>query len=144
MFEWAMAIGFAALLGGCATFDGAYKAAVETGWPADSIEGAWEGKWESKGGHGGGDLKAVVTRGAEDIYFVHFRASYWGMFQTDQEVNFRTTSTDPIKATGTADLGYLKGGVYRYEATITPQRFEATYVAEADRGEFNLARPTKK
>ena len=126
---------------GCSGFDQDYKAAVEKGWVADSIEGPWDGRWQSKAGHGGDGLKAIVSRTGQETYLVRFRAKYWGIFESDQQVNLRAISAEPFKARGTEDLGYLKGGWYQYEATITPQRFDATYKSEHDHGEFNLARP---
>jgi hypothetical protein len=128
---------------GCSAFDRDYEAAVEKGWAADSIEGPWEGRWQSKAGHGGDRLKALISRTGPETYFARFRAKYWGIFEADQEVNLRSTSADPIKANGTEDLGFLKGGWYQYEATITPERFDATYKSEHDHGDFNLARPAK-
>ena len=64
--------------------------------------------------------------------------------KADQDTLFRVTGTGPYKATGESDLGALKGGTYRYEATITPEKFDATYKSEDDHGIFSLERPKPK
>jgi hypothetical protein len=140
----ALAVVLIWVVGGCSAFDQDFKAAVQQGPPADSIEGAWEGKWQSQGGHGGGRLRALVTRSGDNIYITQFKAQYAGAFEAESDVMLRVSSTGPLKAGGNADLGYLKGGVYHYEATITPQSFDATYTSESDHGVFNMARPVKR
>src|SRR5690349_7223460 len=59
-------------LTGCSTFDRDYKQALASGVPANSIEGPWEGRWTSQGGHGGDRLRAIVTRTAPDTYHARF------------------------------------------------------------------------
>jgi hypothetical protein len=132
-----------AIVCGCSEFDREYKAAVQKGPPADSIEGAWDGKWESHAGHGGGRLWAVITRTGESTYFARFKAKYWGFMEAENDVNLRVSSTQPVRAAGNQDLGYLKGGVYHYDATLTPTEFDANYSSEHDHGVFMLRRPAK-
>jgi hypothetical protein len=133
---------FAALaLAGCSGFNSEYKAIATSAPPPNSIEGAWEGRWQSNAGHGGDKLRAILTKNGPDTYLAKFRASYWGIFEADQETLLRVTGTNPVHATGESDLGYLKGGTYRYEATITPEKFDATYKSTEDHGVFEMARP---
>ena len=129
------------VLAGCSGFDRDYKAAVEKGWAADSIEGPWDGRWQSQAGHGGDRIRAIITRTGPESYYARFRAKYWGIFEADQDVNLWATSESPVKASGSQDLGYFKGGVYHFEATISPAQLDATYRSEHDHGEFNLSRP---
>ena len=42
---------------------------------------------------------------------------------------------------GSADLGKLAGGIYHYEATITPTHFHSTYTNRYDHGTFRMERP---
>jgi hypothetical protein len=130
------------LLAGCSSFDRDYRQAATSG-SAQGIEGAWEGRWESQAGHGGGDLRAILTRTASDTCHARFRAQFWGIFEADEEVDLHLSGTSPVRASGEADLGWLKGGVYRYEATLAPGKFDATYESKHDHGVFNLARPQK-
>jgi len=124
---------------GCSTFDVRYEAALANRAPS-GVEGAWEGRWQSEGGHGGDRLRAVVTASAPDTLHVIFRAHFWGIFAADEEVDLKVTGKSPVRAAGEADLGYFKGGVYEYDATITPAKFDATYKSKYDHGEFNLTR----
>src|SRR5438445_4368620 len=106
------------IVAGCSSFDRDFKAAVERGG-TNGIEGAWDGQWKSKGGHGGDRLRALVTRPSPDVCHTRFRAKYWGIFEVDETVDLHVTGTSPVRASGEADLGWLKGGAYRYDATIT-------------------------
>src|SRR3954447_17109392 len=126
---------------GCSTFDRDYQKALETRRSGERIQGPWEGRWTSEGGHGGDRLRALLTETAPDTYHARFRAQYWGIFAADEDVDLHVTSTAPIKASGEADLGFFKGGVYQYDATITPSNLDATYKSKYDHGQFNLARP---
>jgi hypothetical protein len=135
---------FALGLVGCSGFNSEYKAITTAAPPPNSIEGAWEGRWQSNAGHGGDKLRAILTKNGPDTYIARFRASYWGIFEADQETLLRVTGTNPVHATGESDLGYLKGGTYRYEATITPEKFDATYKSTEDHGVFEMARPKPK
>src|SRR5687768_16396056 len=116
LLRCASIICLSAMLPACSEFDREYKAAVQNGPPADSIEGAWDGRWQSNAGHGGGRLWAVVNRTGESTYFAKFKAGYWGFLESENDVNLRVTSaTQPVRASGNQDLGYLKGGVYHYD-----------------------------
>ncbi len=130
---------FLMLLAGCTTFDARYEAALINRAQA-GVEGAWEGRWQSENGHGGDRLRAVVTQREPQKLHVIFRAHFWGIFDIDEEVDLSVASTNPVRASGEADLGYFKGGVYSYEATITSSKFDATYTSKYDHGVFNLSR----
>jgi hypothetical protein len=128
-------------LTGCSSYNSEFKQLAVAPTPPDTIEGAWEGQWQSNAGHGGDRLRAILTKNGPDTYFARFRAKYWGLFEADQETLLRVTGTNPVRATGESDLGYLKGGTYRYEATITPEKFDATYKSTEDHGVFVMERP---
>ena len=127
-------------LTGCSTFEVRYQAALANRAPS-GVEGAWEGRWESQGRHGGDRLRAVVVARSPQVLHVVFRAHFWGIFDIDEEVDLNVTGTSPVHAAGQADLGYFKGGMYEYDATITPTQFDATYKSKYDHGTFILARP---
>jgi hypothetical protein len=135
----------AAVGGGCSGFNAAYETALAQGAaPAGSIEGAWDGTWTSQAGHGGGRLRAVITRAGPDTYHAWFRAGFWNVMEASQEVDLKVVggaAGSEITAAGEEDLGWLYGGVYRYEATVTPVKFGATYSSKYDRGVFEMVRP---
>jgi hypothetical protein len=127
-------------LTGCSTFDHDFDAARAAGHAPDGVEGAWAGNWESHNGHGGGSLRAIFTRTAPDTIHARFRSGFWKLFAAEDSVDFKATGTNPVHATGDADLGFLKGGVYHYDATITPTTFDATYTMKFDNGVFSMTR----
>ncbi|HSI35164.1 MAG: hypothetical protein ACAI43_27295 [Phycisphaerae bacterium] len=133
---------------GCSGFDATYEKALAQGAPAGGIEGAWDGTWTSHGGHGGGRLRAVIVRAGPDSYHAWFRASFWKILEASQEVDLKVQGTPAagaeVRMAGEEDLGWLYGGVYKYEATATPGKFEATYTSKYDRGVFEMARPSGK
>lgn len=132
-------------LTGCSSgFESEYKQSLANVQHYDTVEGPWEGRWQSQAGHGGDKLRAILTKNGPDTYIAKFHAGYWGLFEADQETLLRVSGTNPVHATGESDLGYLKGGTYRYEATITTEKFDATYKSTEDHGVFEMARPKPK
>ena len=127
---------------GCSHFasdwNGVSKA-VEPG----AVDGQWTGTWTSETGHGSSDLKCLLTTTAPDRYLAQFHAAYWSIFHFDQTVTLVTTSNQNghLLASGDADLGFFAGGVYHYDADITPTHFTAAYSSSADHGKFDLHRP---
>jgi len=135
-------VAVALLLGmaGCSTFERDYQNVVQSKASALSIE-AYEGRWQSEAGRGGDKLWALVSRTAADTYHARFRAKYDWLFTVEEEVDLHVTpGSAPPHATGEADLGWLKGGVYKYDATLTPGRLDATYESKYDHGTFTLER----
>lgn len=124
---------------GCSRFDRDWTAAAGT-TNADSIEGAWTGRWQSDAGHGGGTLRAIVTKRAEREYAARFEATFWGFLRGRYQINL-ATDEDGKRITGEEDLGFLAGGVYDYEGTIAPDAFDVKYRSKHDHGTFTLTRP---
>ena len=133
------------VLAGCSSFDAKYaEVAARGAAPADGIEGAWDGRWQSQAGHGGDRLRAIVTKTGPDTYHAWFRARFWGVFEASQEVDLQARPAGlpgTVQAAGEADLGWLAGGVYRYEAAVSAEKFYSTYSSKYDHGEFDLGRP---
>ncbi len=133
--------GLLLLAGGCSSFDGAYEKAMKEPIPAGSVEGPWQGTWKSENGHGGDRLRAIVSKTGPQKYHIWFRAKFWAIFEASQEVDFTAANdSTPVKASGDEDLGSLAGGIYHYDALITPAALDATYQSKYDHGEFHLKR----
>ena len=136
--------------GGCSTFSKDYNAAVASSQagvaaaPSSSIIGPWQGEWRSKSGHRG-RLRCVLSAKTPTEYFARFEAKFWKIFTAHYDVTLRVVNeTDQtVKLAGDQDLGWLAGGKYHYEATVTPEQFDATYDSKIDSGEFHLRRPDK-
>jgi hypothetical protein len=71
-----------------------------------------------------------------------FEAKFWGVFTAHYIVALKGTRDSAVAhLSGDQDLGGLEGGRYHYEATVTPERFDATYRSPMDHGEFHMTRP---
>jgi hypothetical protein len=149
--------------GGCSTFSRDFDAAVASYHPEGNrntpaapaaIVGPWEGEWRSKSGHHGrlratlsisplNDFPVSLASQPPPSYSARFEAKFWKIFTAHYDVTLRVVSqTDlVVKLAGDQDLGWLAGGKYHYEATVTPDQFDATYDSRVDTGEFHLRRP---
>lgn len=132
-----------AALAGCSTFEDDWRASKGF---AIGIEGQWEGTWSSDGnGHHGGLRCLVTRRGAGDAYDARYRATYSDWCGT---LSFEYTVPMTVRADGdgwllegSADLGWLAGGVYDYHGRASLERFFCTFQSEGDHGVFALERP---
>ena len=155
MRSWYTALAVVVLLAciGCSTFSRDYHAALAQSRAPGSIDGAWQGTWASADGHHGG-LRCILTAvpGATSAapttqpappvkYAARFEAAFWKVFTGRYTtVLTGTREADVTRLSGDHDLGSFLGR-YHYEATVTPNRFDATYRTHGDHGEFHLTRP---
>jgi hypothetical protein len=129
------------LMFGCSNFNREWdKAAAQQ---PEGVEGAWVGRWQSEAGHGGGNLKCLLTRRSDGQYDSRFYATYWGFMRFHMPVVLKGTPGVGTKmdVSGSEDLGWLRGGVYEYEGTVTPADFSCTYRSKHDQGTFIMKRP---
>lgn len=131
---------------GCSTYSRDYQAALVQPRTPGSIEEAWQGTWTSAGGHRG-ELRCIVaaapsTQPSPQVtYTARFNATFWKVFSGGYTATLSgTREGDVTHLSGDHDLGLFLGK-YHYEATITPDRFDATYRTIGDHGEFHLTRP---
>jgi hypothetical protein len=138
---------------GCSRFSRDYRAALAEKRVPGSIDGAWQGTWSSAGGHHG-ELRCILTAvpGATEAapvtqpvppvkYLARFEATFWKVFTGRYTALLSgTREGDATHLSGDHDLGPFLGQ-YHYEATVTPDRFDATYRTHGDHGEFRLTRP---
>ena len=142
MLRFAAVLALVAAAAGCSTFDDDWKAAQGF---AVGIEGRWEGTWSSDAnGHTGG-LRCLVTRRPDQGFDARYHATYSGCCGT---VSFEytvpmTVQDDPDgwRLRGSADLGWIAGGVYEYDGLATLRRFFCNYQSSGDHGIFSLERP---
>jgi hypothetical protein len=135
---------------GCSSFSRDYKKALAEQRPAGSIEGPWNGTWTSNGGHAG-SLKCLLTRngpaqsdaGAPTTYRARFEATFWKVFtgRYDVTLSGKENPDGTAHLTGDQDLGKMVGGVFHYDAHVTPTNFDATYESSKDDGKFTMKRP---
>ena len=128
-------------ISGCSTFESDWERGLaEPKDAAASLRGAWEGTWRSDAnGHHGG-LRAIVTEAAEGS-IARYHATYGCCFTFEYSVPLRVEVRHGTAIfRGEADLGWLAGGLYRYEGTVEGDRFSSTYRSEADHGVFTMRR----
>lgn len=133
---------------GCSSFPREYQAAKKADY-GSAIAGPWEGEWVSKGGHHG-SLRCIITQtpgqaagGSKTIsYLASFEAKFlWDLLTAHYSTPLvGTTEGDHVLLTGDHPLTGLGGGMYHYEAKVTPTKFDATYRSENDAGEFRMGR----
>ena len=111
----------------------------------EDLAGRWEGTWRSdRNGHND-QLRAVIETGSNGVYSTRFHAKYKiGIFRFSfgYAVPLQVEGTnDTYRFQGESDLGWLAGGVYRYEGTATGTNFSSTYRSKYDHGKFEMRRP---
>lgn len=129
------------LAGGCTTFNHDWvKAAGQP--PADDLQGRWQGVWASEANGHTDTLRCVVTRKKDGTYHARFHAKYRKVLSFGYAVPLKAERTaGEFKFHGEADLGWLAGGLYRYDGTADRSNFFSTYSCKYDHGTFQMKRP---
>ena len=138
-----------ALFAGCSSFHEKWSAAGQPGKFQNASR--WEGRWVSAhhktpaGTPEGGRLRCVIEPLNDARILAHFHAN-WLAFSADYSVPFdakipRTGKRGaPVEFRGTHELPKMFGGVYRYDARISAERFTAQYGSSYDAGIFEMTR----
>ena len=130
---------------GCSSFNRDWEKA--SGVDFKGVEGRWIGSWYSDYNQHNGPLRCLITKndGENDVYHTHFHAKYKLGFLT---INYPYDMDMTIKQNkgmfnfnGEADLGWLAGGVYKYDGNGTVDNIKMNYRANIDFGTFKLERP---
>jgi hypothetical protein len=108
---------------------------------AELLAGQWEGTWSSASGRMGGTLRCEITRRADGAYLARFRSRYARIFTHRSEVILRAAPEAKLwRFRGEKDLGFLAGGVFRYEGQSDGGEFRCTYVSAHHKGTFRMRR----
>ena len=134
------------MFAGCSSFHREWKEAAKTPVPAGSMAGRWDGSWQSgKNGHHG-RLRCVMTQVDTNRYHAHFHATFWKIFRGAYEVELiarGSSEAGVAEFSGQSDLGWLYGGVYRYEGKASATNFFSSYRCKIDHGTFQMSRPSE-
>jgi len=129
---------------GCSTFEADWEAAGGMPLPSfpTALEGRWKGTWQSDANGHSGALRCLLRRAeGESRYSARYHATYWGFFTFEYEVLMDASQESGTwKFRGSADLGWLAGGVYEYAGEAQGDEFRSTYASKADRGTFRMSR----
>ena len=128
---------------GCSSFNRDWKKAADQ--PVHGIEGRWIGRWLSDHNQHNGALRCLINKKEGDLYETRFHAKYKLSFLTiSYPYNMEMTITwtdDAFNFKGEADLGWLAGGLYKYDGTGTTNNLAINYRSPKDHGTFRLQRP---
>ena len=130
---------------GCSSFEHDWQSAALIPRLEDDMAGRWEGTWRSEASGHNNQLRAVIAMGSNGVYSTHFHARYKkGIFHFsfDYSVPLLVRQTNDLyQFHGEADLGWLAGGLYRYEGSATGTNFFSSYDSKYDYGTFQMKRP---
>ncbi len=114
---------------------------VVTTTRAADASGCWSGYWVScKSGHKG-RLQATICKVDEERYRANFKGRFWKLFPFKYSVTLRVVETDGETMTlkGSSYLGRIMG-TFSYKATVTENKFDATYSSCKDYGKWVMTR----
>jgi hypothetical protein len=87
-------------------------------------------------------LRCVITQEEPGTYRARFHAKYQKVFTFGYTVLLKTEPEDrAIRFQGEANLGWLAGGVYKYQGHADATNFFSTYSCKYDHGTFRMSRP---
>lgn len=121
----------------------AVKADAMTGKSSAKSTGRWAGEWKSEVNGHHGPLRCLLESvdGEADRYLARFHAGYDLGLTFEYSVSLTAfPAGDRILVAGEENLGWLAGGLYRYEGALDADTFACTYAAESDRGTFRMSR----
>ncbi len=133
------------LLTGCGPFERQWKQAVsayQAGQTSSPI-GPWEGTWKTVTNGHTGKLRAIVTapENSTDDYRFRYHATFKKNLSAGYTAHFPVTrSGSTYRVDGQQKLPLY--GTFRHQATITRDRFNATYSSKkGEIGSFEMKRP---
>lgn len=139
----AAALALAAFLSaGCACrFERDWYFADDCCVPGDRLAGRWAGTWESHENGHSGRLRAIITRCADGTYRARYHATFATVVPFAYETNHTAAPAGAVTSVcGEEDLGWLAGGVYRYEGSTDGRSLTVCFQADRDHGVFRLQR----
>lgn len=130
------------MLTGCSDFEKAWEQAASLSNPVGDFQGRWEGTWRSESNGHNGPLRAIIVRQDNGGYRTWFHAGYGGIFTFEHQITLNARPDGNFHAfEGSADLGWLAGGVFHHSGKASDKLFYSTFKAEGDHGIFEMWRP---
>ena len=113
--------------------------------PQSPFDGRWVGRWTSERHHKlfsrdaeSGTVRCVFTKMDPYRYRAHFRAT-WLNFRTDHLATLNGKQRgSTLHLHGSQPVSELFGGSYRYDGTVTPNRFSLRYDSKYDSGTMEM------
>ena len=131
------------IMGGCSSFNQDWEQAAQV--PVQGVEGRWIGVWHSDYNQHEGPLRCLITKKDGNTYHTRFHAKYkLGFLTISYPYDMDMIITQDAKTysfKGEADLGWLAGGLYKYDGAGSTNNLAINYRSPKDYGTFNLQRP---
>jgi hypothetical protein len=125
---------------GCSSFNREWQK-VSQFPPSNDLQGCWQGIWVSDASSHTDQLRCVITKAQDGSYRARFKAKYRKVLTFGYTVALKAEPSDQgFKFQGQADLGWLAGGLYRYEGSADATNFTSTYSCKYDHGTFRMMR----
>jgi hypothetical protein len=132
----------ALLLCGCSTFNYEWRQAAKHPIAHDELSGRWDGRWVSEVNGHNGKLRCLISPPTNGQYRARFHATYLRVLTFGYTVPLQAQKAGTeFQFQGSADLGRMAGGVYKYEGRAGGTNFFSTYSSKYDHGTFQMARP---
>jgi len=130
------------LLAGCSGFQGQWDKTLAAPGATTGLQGPWQGIWRSDASGHTDVLRCLVTRDPGGAYRARFHAKYHKVLTFGYTVPLTVQQTnDTYLFQGSADLGWMAGGVYHYDGRASLTNFSSTYSCKYDHGVFEMSRP---
>jgi len=127
---------------GCASFNHDWNVAASYPIAPGDLAGRWEGTWKSDDSGHNDRLRCLISKNSDGVYSARFHANYKKVLNFGYTVPLKVTASDGVyQFSGKANLGWVAGGVYRYEGHADETNFFSTYRCKYDHGTFQLGRP---
>ena len=108
---------------------------------APDLAGRWTGTWSSQSTGHQGPMTAEFCRVNDSQYAVSFTGKFCAIipFRYKATLNAKHNPDGSVQLSGSRHLGLLFG-TFRFQGTVTDNRFQATYCSKDDTGNFRLTR----
>lgn len=105
---------------------------------AASPAGQWRGSWSSQSTGHSGPLRAHIRPSGDDTYRALFVGRFAGVVPFVYPTRLKPVPGTCDRYSSSQRLPFL--GTYKMTATVTHNRFQATFQGRDDRGSFNMSR----
>ncbi len=109
------------------------------------LSGRWTGTWSSQSTGHQGPMTAEFCRVNDSQYAVSFTGKFCAIipFRYKATLNAKHNPDGSVQLSGSRHLGLLFG-TFRFQGTVTDNRFQATYCSKDDTGNFRLTRQCQR
>jgi hypothetical protein len=134
-------LAFLGIISGCSTFERDWRAMAGRRAVDALPVGRWQGHWSSESNGHRGKLRCLVDSAGSNRFSARFRAIYAGFIPYEHTIVLTGVDRNGLwRFEGEEDLGWLAGGVYRFDGEASPDRFFTRYTSASERGVFELRR----